>query len=192
MLINCNGVDKFNHMNTRYFLFLIFIFLGVVANQLFSDDEISNRAGDVIQIALPVVAYSTSLIIKDKKGQYEFYKSFLLNLTTTEILKYTIPKHRPDHKGNHSFPSGHTSSAFQGAGFIQMRYGWKWGVPAYLLASYVGFSRVNNEKHYVEDVAAGAAIGVLSNLIFVDSYEKVEVLPIISNKTFGLEITFHF
>ena len=56
-------------------------------------------------------------------------------------LKRITNKERPN-GGDYSFPSGHTSAAFTGAGFIEKRYGLKVGIPAYILASYVGWSRV--------------------------------------------------
>lgn len=68
-------------------------------------------------------------------------------------------KERPDRSDNHSFPSMHTSTSFAAAAFIQRRYGWKWGLPSYILSTYVGWTRVYGKKHDWWDVAAGAAIG---------------------------------
>ena len=48
------------------------------------------------------------------------------------------------------------------ATFIQQRYGWQYGLPAYVAASYVGYTRVASDQHYLEDVLAGAAIGALA------------------------------
>ncbi|MBI2383795.1 MAG: phosphatase PAP2 family protein [Gammaproteobacteria bacterium] len=77
-------------------------------------------------------------------------------------LKYGVQEQRPNGAGE-SFPSGHTSISFAGAEFIRKQYGWGWGVPAYLAASYVGWSRVESGNHWTHDVLAGAAIGILSN-----------------------------
>jgi membrane-associated phospholipid phosphatase len=60
-----------------------------------------------------------------------------------------------------SFPSGHTSSAFATAAVLERHYGWKVGVPAYAAATYVGGSRLSENKHYLSDVIFGAAIGVV-------------------------------
>lgn len=81
---------------------------------------------------------------------------------TTGALKYTVNETRPN-GGAHSFPSGHASAAFTGAEFIRKEYGWSWGAPAYLAASFVAWSRVEADKHYTHDVLAGAAIGILAN-----------------------------
>ena len=65
-----------------------------------------------------------------------------------------------------SFPSGHTALAFSGASFIAYRYEKKYAIPAYLLATFVGYSRVYAKKHYWDDVIVGAGIGVLSTLFY--------------------------
>jgi hypothetical protein len=81
-----------------------------------------------------------------------------------EVTDETRPNGEPD-----SFPSGHTSIAFAGAEFLRKQYGWSWGVPAYVLAGFVGWSRVYTDNHYTHDVLAGAAIGILSNHDFWES-----------------------
>ena len=53
--------------------------------------------------------------------------------------------------------------------FINNRYGSKVGIPAIFLASFVGYSRVYAEKHYWEDVLAGALISVISSIFYTSS-----------------------
>ena len=89
----------------------------------------------------------------------------------THGLKILINKERPN-GGDYSFPSGHTSAAFTGAAFIEKRYGYKVGVPAYLLASFVGWSRVNANKHDYWDVLGGIIIGYGSAYIFAKPINK--------------------
>ena len=45
---------------------------------------------------------------------------------------------------------------------LQRHFGWKAGVPAYALATYVAGSRLQENRHYVSDVMFGAAIGILA------------------------------
>lgn len=66
---------------------------------------------------------------------------------------------RPNHANYEGFPSGHTSSAFSAAGYMQRRYGWKWRVPMSLLATLAGISRVVANKHTPVQVIAGAMLG---------------------------------
>ena len=64
-------------------------------------------------------------------------------------------------RGNGSFPSGHSLSAFAVASVVAGRYGnHKW-VPyvAYGLASMVGFSRLTINVHFLSDIVMGGAIG---------------------------------
>jgi membrane-associated phospholipid phosphatase len=51
--------------------------------------------------------------------------------------------------------SGHTHEA--AAATLHKRHGWEVGVPAHLVATFVGVARVR-PKHFVQDVIAGAAI----------------------------------
>lgn len=76
-------------------------------------------------------------------------------------VKYASQRKRPD-GGHHSFPSGHTSSIFASAAVLSRHFGWRVGVPAYSLASYVGVARVQEQHHYVSDVVFGAALGIVS------------------------------
>jgi membrane-associated phospholipid phosphatase len=85
----------------------------------------------------------------------------IVSQATTQGIKYIAGRTRPDGTGR-SFPSGHTSSAFATATVLQRHYGWKVGIPAYALAGYVGASRLNANKHYLSDVAFGAALGIIA------------------------------
>jgi len=40
-------------------------------------------------------------------------------------------------------------------------YGWKVGVPAYVLASGIGLSRIESNRHNLSDVLAGATLGLI-------------------------------
>lgn len=128
--------------------------------------------GDVLLYGLPLTALSTTLLLKDKKGTWQFAKGFLVNKALTFTLKGLIDKERPDGEGFDSFPSGHTSTTFQSAAFIQKRYGWKYGWAAYALAGFTGFTRINADRHDIYDVLAGAAIGIGSSYIFTTPYQK--------------------
>jgi membrane-associated phospholipid phosphatase len=145
--------------------------------------------GSFLRTLIPAVAYGTTFYMHDKDGRIQFYKSFFTNLGATYALKAVISEERPNGNGNDSFPSGHTSVAFQGAAFIHKRYGLKWAVPAYLGAAYVGWRRVATDNHYTRDVVAGAAIGIASSFIFTKPYHGFEVTPLADNGVYGLAIS---
>ncbi|HKJ30857.1 MAG TPA: phosphatase PAP2 family protein [Balneolales bacterium] len=155
-----------------------------------AEESNAEKVGDILQILIPATGFGTIFYLDDQEGRRQFYKSFFTNLAVTYALKYTINKARPEGHGDHSFPSGHTSAAFQGASYIQKRYGWNYGIPAYIGAAYVGWSRVEGEsdKHDVTDVLAGAAIGILSSYCFTNQYKGMTVTPVANNGLYGLNI----
>lgn len=72
---------------------------------------------------------------------------------------------RPDGTNDHSFPSGHTATAFMTATMLTKEYGhispWV-GIGAYTVAAGTGLMRMANNKHWLSDVLTGAGIGILS------------------------------
>lgn len=131
--------------------------------------------GDIAQFVPSAVSVATILILKDKKGGYQFIKSFSVNLATTFAIKHIINKHRPAGRTDgHAFPSGHTSFAFQGASFLQKRYGWKYGVPAYVISGFVAYSRIKgiHRRHDGWDVFGGIVVGIGSTYLFTTPYQK--------------------
>jgi membrane-associated phospholipid phosphatase len=149
------------------------------------------RAGDVGQVVIPAVAGLSAVVAGDSEGIGQFYKSLYCTMWMTFALKYTVDRDRPEGHGAHSFPSGHTAAAVQGATFIQRRYGWTYGVPCYLAAGLVGWSRIEAEsdKHDLLDVAGGAAIGLLVTYGFTTSHKDVAVVPMIDNGIRGICIS---
>lgn len=93
---------------------------------------------------------------------YDATQAVLVNGLYTEVLKKAASRTRPDGSNRLSFPSGHTSSAFALATVAERHYGWKVGVPSYLAASAIGFSRIERSKHHLSDVLAGATIGFIT------------------------------
>ena len=80
-------------------------------------------------------------------------------------LKTTTHVTRPDGSNNHSFPSGHTATAFMTATMLSKEYGHKspWiSVGAYTTATATGLMRMANNKHWLSDVLTGAGVGILS------------------------------
>ena len=130
------------------------------------------KSGDIISVALPISAFASTIIWQDKqKPTLQFIKTMWMSLVITHSLKRIINKERPN-GGDYSFPSGHTSAAFTGAAFIERKYGFKYGIPSYLLASYVGWTRIHENKHDKWDVLGGAIIGIGSAYIFTKPFKS--------------------
>ncbi len=132
-------------------------------------------AGDATRIALPVFASLVTLVKGDKQGFLQHVASFAVTTGITYGLKASIDSERPNGRNNNSFPSGHASQAFASASFLDHRYGWQYGLPAYLAATYVAFSRVNSDNHRIRDVAASAVIAWGVSHFIVDPRERVTV-----------------
>ncbi|HEY4322797.1 MAG TPA: phosphatase PAP2 family protein [Mucilaginibacter sp.] len=90
------------------------------------------------------------LYFKDQLSRIHFVKG-------VDILSY------------HSFPSGHTVTAFSAA--VVATYLCKnksWGVLFLLIAILVGFSRMYLSEHFFEDVTAGSVLGVLITAFWIN------------------------
>lgn len=138
---------------------------------------------DITAVALPVAAIAGTIIAEDWEGLTQYAFTTAANVGVTYILKYTIRELRPDHSDYHSFPSFHSSQAFATAAFLQRRYGWKFGAPAYALATYTAVGRVLGKKHHWWDCAAGAAIGVASAYFFTTPWAQKHEFAIIPTAT---------
>ena len=138
---------------------------------------------DVLAIALPAAALVGTLCVQDWKGLIQGVETAAACAGATLILKYAVKEKRPDGSDYHSFPSGHTSVSFASAAYLQRRYGWKFGGPAYALSCYVAWGRVYSKKHHWYDVLAGAAIGAGSAYIFTRPWAKEHNLQIAPTAT---------
>lgn len=179
---NSRGFSTGTLLSVLVWLFAILI----STNSIFAEEAFHRTAAqkgvktstDVILVAMPVATLAGVLIERDWQGLKQGALTAVTTVGATYILKYAVKERRPDGSNWHSFPSGHTSSTFATATFLQRRYGWKVGVPAYALATYVGWGRVFSKRHHWWDVAVGAAIGAGSALIYTRPFAKKHDLEI--------------
>ena len=124
------------------------------------------------------------------KGAHNFKDAAIIYAMSNVILTAIVmpTKHftsvmRPDSSAVSSFPSGHTSEAFASAEFMRMEYKnvspW-YGIAGYAMAGLTGYLRMYNNKHWFNDVIAGAGVGIASTKIAYWIYSKVE--PKLSGK----------
>ena len=134
------------------------------------------------------------LIIKKRHLSFMIFASYATSGIVAQILKAFISEARPalflkkgsypyfiDHvtlHNFHSFPSGHSASAFALAAIIAFAIKDKrYSIPFLGIAALVGYSRIYLGQHFLHDVVAGSLIGVVFAIIcwigFAQFYERL-------------------
>jgi len=110
----------------------------------------------------------------------DLFRAQLLTAGVTQLVKHSVGRRRPDGFSQTSFPSGHASGTFASATVLHRYYGWKVGIPAFGVASYVSLSRVADNQHFLSDIVFGAAIGLTvgRTVTFDRGATRVEVSPV--------------
>ncbi|MBF0312367.1 MAG: phosphatase PAP2 family protein [Oligoflexia bacterium] len=127
-----------------------------------------SKYGDLMGQLIPNAAY---LLWEGGRGLFTSDQNALTNASLmfsataysgmiANILKVTVRERRPSGDSRQSFPSGHTTVAFAFASVVGMRNSIFLAIPAYLIAAVVGYSRMNDNRHWLHDVVAGATLGL--------------------------------
>jgi hypothetical protein len=112
-----------------------------------------------------------------------------LNEVLTGVIKVSANRPRPN-GGTQSFPSGHTSATFATAAVLQSHFGWGVGMASYAVGSFVGWSRIRSNYHYLSDVVFGAAIGAMSGRAVAGHHtSKWTVAPVRTPGGFAVVVT---
>lgn len=116
-----------------------------------------------VQVGAPVAMYGMARLMKKPEAAElgrDLLRAQIVTQALTQAVKFSVRRTRPD-GGSNAFPSGHTSATFAAAAVVHQRYGWKAGGVAFAVATWVGASRLNEQRHWMSDLPLGAAIGVL-------------------------------
>lgn len=150
------------------------------------------KVSDIGRAALVGTALVVPAVQGDWRGDLQAGGSILLAHGMTTGLKEIFPERRPD-GGSKSFPSKHSSDAFAAAATLENRYGWKAGLPAFVVATLVGVGRVEARRHHWYDVVAGAAIGTGSGLLLTSRRnDRVRLVPWGDSGGGGLSLALRF
>ena len=161
----------------------------LIAQPAEASDKAWDKASDVGRDVLVIAALGVPLVHRDVEGIGSAVVSQAATKVVTSRLKDWTNTVRPDESDNRSFPSGHASASFAAAATLHKRYGWKYGAPAYAVATFVGGARVAAHKHFVRDVFAGAALGTAGGwLLTRKQNEDVQWVPWASTKGAGVTI----
>ncbi|MCL2538004.1 MAG: phosphatase PAP2 family protein [Alphaproteobacteria bacterium] len=158
------------------------------------NDATVTRIGDYTMLAIPISAILYTVAIQDWQGARQWSLAIGSTAVTTEVLKFVTNEERPYQDSGvdgRTFPSGHTSFAFSGAAYWQMRYGWYIGAPMYAAAAYVGYSRNYARMHNWLDIGTAAAIGIGFNYLFTTRYIPDNVNLSVEPTDGGAMLRFH-
>jgi membrane-associated phospholipid phosphatase len=156
--------------------------------------DTEREIGDVLSYAMPAAVLGYELYQGDREGAWQFGMSFAATTLTTEVLKRTTKVERPDRTNDMSLPSGHAARAFSAASYIHRRHGWEYALPAYALATYVGYTRVDANRHRWGDVAGAALVSVVATWWLVDpkAPKKIAIKPFYDGEFAGLKLRASF
>lgn len=107
-----------------------------------------------------------------------------------EGLKTIVRERRPDGSARDSFPSGHATAAFAVA-TMESQWHHREAPLWYLGATLISASRVSLDRHYTQDVVAGAALGYAVSRLELSRPRGLILSPLImrSGERYGVQIT---
>jgi membrane-associated phospholipid phosphatase len=175
-------------------------FIGIKSDPLKDVDESIQRkiwvdnphrsvhVDNYLQFAPAAAVYALNIIGVNGKHNFRdrsmiyFISNVFMNVAVSSVKGLTH-EIRPDGSDRLSFPSGHTAEAFASAEFLREEYKvispW-YGIGGYLTAGATGLLRMYNNKHWLNDIIAGAGFGIASTKL------AYWVYPAISKKLFHM------
>jgi PAP2 superfamily len=140
------------------------------------EDDVSNnrplgkwsKFGNITGLMYPNAIYALGQTVAGLSGNKHGHKraigmtkATLYSSGITLALKKIVREPRPNSTTERdSFPSAHSTHAFSFGGYVFAQHGWQWGVPALFISSFSAASRINDNRHRLHDVIAGATIGL--------------------------------
>jgi membrane-associated phospholipid phosphatase len=147
------------------------------------------RAGDIATVLIPLVTFGIAYAKHDVEGEKQWLRDLGVSVVVNTGLRVAFNEtswgKRPN-GSDYGFPSGHAGFVFSQAGFLQERYGWKYGVPVLTLATAISYIRVREDKHHWRDVIAGGALGYGAAMITVTPIKATHIAPIIGPHWLGI------
>lgn len=152
--------------------------------------EIMTEIGSSI-IALTIIVIISA--IEGWKLLFLFIPIYVFQVIVVELIKLTFRRNRPNRHINKnflgikstsgSFPSGHTSNMFCLAYLFCNYFQTNILITTltFLIAAYIGLSRILLGKHFLVDVLAGALIGlsitIIGTFVWINIYSNTTIIP---------------
>lgn len=144
---------------------------------------------DIVTGLLPLTSYAIAYFKDDDLGKEQFLRSNVVSLILTTALRGAFNETSWGRRPNgdpYGFPSGHVAFSSASAAFLQDRYGWQYGLPAYALVGYVAYVRVDGNNHHWRDAVAGAALSYGVSKLFVTPENATYLAPVIGPDFLGM------
>jgi membrane-associated phospholipid phosphatase len=102
---------------------------------------------------------------------FDLMRGLIVSQAFTQGLKYAVRRDRPTGECC-SFPSGHASAAFTTASILERHLGYRGAWPTLVGATYVAFSRIADNRHFLSDVMFGSALGIATGWTVVGRHGR--------------------
>lgn len=133
-----------------------------------------------IAVIILLLLFKRTRIVGAMAGLSLSLEAILVNLTIKKIVGRTRPyvvneaiEYITTRPSDNSFPSGHTGCVFAVASVLFFMMPKKVGIPAIVVASLVGISRLYVGVHYPTDIIGGFIIGMFTGFIAKLIVEKI-------------------
>lgn len=169
-------------------LLALFLLPGLHAPPAAAVEDWEVAATDVLTGVVPLGAFWLTHAKDDREGRDQYLWSMGTTLVVVTTARVLFNDHDWGERPNghpYGFPSGHMAFFGAGAAFLQDRYGWRWGVPAWTAAAYTAYVRVEDDHHRWRDVIVGTAVAVGVSQYFVTPYPDLTVKPLFGGGSDG-------
>ncbi len=102
---------------------------------------------------------------------FDLLRALAVSQALTQGIKFAVRRDRPTGECC-AFPSGHSSAAFATAAVLERHHGYRAAWPTFVIAAYVGASRLHDNRHFLSDVLFGGALGIASGWTVVGRHGR--------------------
>ena len=119
---------------------------------------------------------------------FDLVRAQIVSQVIIQSMKLAVRRDRPTGECC-AFPSGHAASAFASASVLERHFGYRGAWPTLLIATYVGASRLHDNRHFLSDVVMGSAIGVATGWTVVGRHGRSEYALVPSPVPGGFQLS---
>ncbi|MDB4919938.1 MAG: hypothetical protein JWQ54_1921 [Mucilaginibacter sp.] len=169
------------------------IYFAVNSKNYSFGDEIAPYITDIGN-GWTIIILSALLVLYNYRTAFLMITSYAITSILAQVAKFIFDAPRPillykdklnlihlvkgvDMLQYHSFPSGHTVTAFSAAVVIAyLTKNKKWSILLLIIAAAVGYSRMYLSEHFFEDVTVGSVIGVVITVCWISYIDNKQFL----------------